>query len=66
VISSEELRILADERQATLRREAAVARMVRQQRAPRPIRTVRAVSPRLAIATATVLVLAAGSLRVEH
>jgi hypothetical protein len=66
VISSEELRILADERQATLRREAAVARMVRQQRAPRPVRTVQAVSPRLAIAAATVFVLAAGSLRVEH
>jgi hypothetical protein len=63
VISSEDLRILAAERQATLHREAAVARMVRRQRPRRSIRIVKPPSPRLAIASIFAL---AGTLRVEH
>jgi hypothetical protein len=40
VISSEDLRILAAEREATLHREAALARLVRRERARRPVRIV--------------------------
>jgi hypothetical protein len=65
VISSEELRILAVERVAELRREAEIARMVRRERAQRPIRIVRPVSSRLA-ATLTAVFALAGTLRVEH
>ena len=65
MISSEDLRILAVERQATLRHEAAVVRMVRQARARRPVRIVQPVWPRLA-ATATAVFSLAGTLRVEH
>jgi hypothetical protein len=65
VISSEDLRTLAAERQETLRREAAVAGLVRRKGARRPIRTVQPVAPRLALMIATVFALT-GTLRVEH
>jgi hypothetical protein len=65
VITPEELRTLAAERQATLRREAAVAGLVRRRGARRPIRIVQSVPSRLAVAAASVLALI-GTLRVEH
>jgi hypothetical protein len=65
VITPEELRALAAERQAMLRGEAAVAGLVRRRGASRPIRIVQPVSLRLAVAAASVLALT-GTLRVEH
>jgi hypothetical protein len=65
VISSEDLRILAAERMAELRREAAVAGMVRRERARRPTRIVQPIAPRLAASVATIFAMA-GTLRVEH
>ena len=65
MITPEELRTLAVERQATLRREAAVAGLVRREGARRPVRIVQPVSSRFAVAAASVLALA-GTLRVEH
>jgi hypothetical protein len=65
VITSEDLRALADERQAALRREAAVERLVRRAGVRRAIRVVRPAPSRLARTAATVFALA-GTLRVEH
>ena len=65
MISSDELRALAAERQAMLRQEAAVAGLARRQGARRPIRVVQPVKPRLALAIATAFALT-GTLRVEH
>jgi hypothetical protein len=65
VISSEDLRILAAEREATLHREAAVARMVRREGARRSVRFVQPLSLRMAIVAASVIALT-GTLRVEH
>jgi hypothetical protein len=65
VITSEDLGARADERQAALRQEAAVARLVRRAGARRPIRIVRPAPSRLAL-TAASLFARAGTLRVEH
>jgi len=65
VITPEELLTLAAERQATLRREATVAGLVNRSGARRPARIAQSLLPTLAIAAASVLVLA-GTLRVEQ
>jgi hypothetical protein len=65
VISSDDLRTLAAERQAMLRQEAAVAGLIRRMGARRPVRIVQPAAPRLALVIATVFALT-GTLRVEH
>lgn len=63
-MTPEELRGLAEERQATFRREAEVRRWIRRSGRGRPIRIVPP-SPALARTIATAVALA-GTLRVER
>ena len=65
MITSEDLRTLASERQASLRQEASVARMVRRTGAARPIRIVKPDSSRLSRTASTVIALAYTP-RLEH
>ena len=64
MITSDDLDTLAAERQAALRREAEVARLVSREGHPRPIRIVWPRPGRLAQVAASVFALA-GTLRVE-
>jgi hypothetical protein len=64
-MSSEELRTLANERQADLRREAETVRLIRREGVRRPIRIVQP-TWRQAAATAVTALALAGTLRMEH